>query len=102
MTDRPWRTARPVIVAPTGPKPTTSRSTASSVNGSTAEGRPACTEVGEVGGYDEFRWQVGAPGVGRVLQAQRRAISLPRGVVRDAVEIRVQLEERAGWVPQVP
>src|SRR5205823_273743 len=102
MTDRPWRAARPVIVAPTGPKPTTSRSTASSVNGSRAECRPARSELGEVGGYDEFRRQVGSPAVGGVLQGQWCAIAFPCGVVRDAVEIRVQLEERAGGIPQVP
>src|SRR5258708_6210356 len=102
MTDRPWWTARPVIVAPTGPKPTTSRSTTSSVNGSRAESGPARTELGEIGGHDEFRRKVGSPGVGRVLQAQRRAVAYPCGVVRDAVEIRIQLEERTGRVPQVP
>src|SRR5258707_1173671 len=66
------------------------------------EAGPAGLELGEVVGYDELRRQVRTPDVRGVLDAQWAAVLLPRVVVVDAVEIRVQLEERAGGVAEVP
>src|SRR5947209_7218846 len=70
---------------------------------SRAEGRPAGFELCEVVRLDELGGEVGPPCVDGVLQAHWRAAALlPCAVVGDAIEIRVQLEERARRVAQVP